>query len=332
MTASRNAWAIRPHPHGKYRMQEFTANGMAAIGWPQTGDLSGCDREQIRKVLRGRYYVEASEQSLGQATGIVDRFINQVKTGDAIIVPDGSVVYFGEVSAPYSWHPDLADEENGYPHWLGVTYCFDKRPLARGELPATLYDALKGRQTVFSVPCGCVEEVLQKPGDYLAFDQFTDQDALPEYIERLSQGLVPGINSTRFEDAVQKVLSLYFPGLRRLATTNAPVGADTDLATTLPGQLNIRIQVKCFQDKAGPLDSWVVTQLRDSMELGDHGIIVTTNRVSDAACIAARAESEKPVGIIDGTEFAQLVFENIDRLTEEVLWSLGLRRSTNLRG
>lgn len=323
------AWAIRPYPHRRYRVPEFLQSQMAAIGWPATGDLTGLDRTQITTKLREAYYASASAQSLGQTVGIVDRFVNQIQIGDAVVIPAADKVYFGRVASPYSFHPDLQGTDLGYPHWIGVNYVFDGHPLLRLELPAVLFAALKGRQTVFGLPADAVAKVVEHRERYCAVD-IPDEEVKTSYGKSLSLGIAPGINSSSFEEAVRKVLSLYFPGLERLATTNAAVG-DTDLKTSLPGGIVVRIQVKCYQDQQGPLTEEAVQQLRGSMELGDHGIVVTTNRVSPEAIKAAETDPSRPISIIEGVEFSQLVFDNLEQLTDQELWSLGLRREIATR-
>jgi len=328
MSPSNSAWAVRPYPDDVYRMAEFLANGMAAIGWLAAGDLTGCDREQIRTRLRDSY--EYEPRRLGQATGSVDRFVNQIKVGDAVAVPDGDKIYFGVVSSEYSFKQHLASGEGGYPHWIGVDYHFGGQPILRSELPAVLFDSLKGRQCVFGLPADAVWDVINHPNRFVAVDT-GDPRVKAEYIKNLSAGKVPGINSPRFEKAVRKVLSFYFPELRPLPTTNAPVGADTDLITDLPGGIVIRVQVKCYRDEWGELREDPVHQLRNSMEIGEHGLIVTTNRASEAAQKLAASDPLKPMGIIDGPEFAQLLFDNLDKLDAEDMWTLGLRRALAVR-
>lgn len=325
MTA--NTWAIRPYPHGIYRVQEFMAHQMAALGWPLAGDLAGCDRERITGKLAP--YNESPRQ-LGQATGIVDRFVNQIEIGDAIAVPDGAEVYFGVVTGGYSFRESLAGDEEGYPHWIAVEYKFGGHPVLREELPALLFDSLKGRQTVFSLPAEEVWRIINNPQSFDAVDT-GDRHTKAEYVKGLLRGTLAGINSPRFEKAVLKVLSFYFPGLLRLATTNAPAGADTDLKTSLPGGIVVRVQVKCYQDEYGELGEYAVRQLRASMEAGEHGLIVTTNRASLAGQQEASSDSLTPIGIIDGPEFAELVFDNLERLDDEDLWTLGLGRALRVR-
>ncbi|SYZ72202.1 hypothetical protein TRIP_C20317 [Candidatus Zixiibacteriota bacterium] len=321
------AWVVRPYPHGKYRMQEFLEKGMVAIGWPSTGDLASKTRDEIGNILKTTYYTGASSGTLGQVTGIVNRFVNQIQEGDTIIVPDGNFIYLGTTTCTYEFRPELQADDQGYPHWVRVDWLFDKRPVVRAELPAILFDSLKGRQTVYGIPSEAIEPVIKSPDSYIAFDASVEFEYKRTYIERLSKGTVPGINSPAFEKAVMRVLRLYFPSLRQLATTNAPVGADTDLIAELPGSVVVRIQVKCFQDKSGLLKPWVVTQLRDSMESGENGIIVTTNRIGQDAREEAERDSERPIDFIDVAEFAQLVFDNQVSLTDQDLWALGLKRS-----
>ena len=323
-----NAWAVKPYPHMIYRMREFLAHRMAAIGWAGTGDLTGWDREQIKAKLRDFYQYEP--RRLGGAAGNIDRFVNQIRVGDAVVVPDGDKIYFGVVTSGYSFKQHLDTNEEGYPHWIGVDYRFGGRPILRSQLPAVLYDSLKGRLAVFSLPADAVWDVINNPNRFVPVDP-GDPEVEAGYASSLSAGKVPGINSTRFEEAVLKILSFYFPGLVRLATTDAPAGADTDLRTSLPGGIIVRVQVKCYQDDRGALGEDAVRQLRDSMELGEHGIIVTTNRASESAQKLADSDSVKPIGMIDGPEFAELVFDNLDRLNDQDIWALGLRRALGLR-
>ncbi len=331
MTKHQPAWVVRPYPNDKYRMVEFLENRMAAIGWPSIRCLKGCDRVCIRERLRNTIYQDTSPQSLGQAVGIIDRFVNQIKAGDAIAVPDGEVVYLGVVSSAYKFQPELQSDQEGYPHWIGVEYKFEGKPLSRHELPAALFDSLKGRQTVFGLPADVVWDVINNQNRYLPVDPGVEQKVKIHYRKALGEGRIPGINSPCFEEAVRKVLSLYYPGLVRLATTNSPVGADTDLRTALPGGVVVRIQVKCYQDTIGPLSKDAVNQLRNSMEEGEHGILVTSGRISDEAYATAESDSHKPIGLISGDEFVDLVFENREQLTDADLWALGLRRAVSTR-
>ena len=65
-----NAWIVRPYPHGKYRIKEFLANNMIAIGWPGIGDLSSCiGLDDIKSRLLA-YYKHHSSRSLESSISI----------------------------------------------------------------------------------------------------------------------------------------------------------------------------------------------------------------------------------------------------------------------
>lgn len=314
------AWVVRPYPHGIYRWSEFKQHGMAALGWPDLGDLSGCSRDGIRDLLARHYYQNASPQALGQATGIVDRFVNQIGPGDAVLVPDGSQIHVGLAADSYSFHPDKSGD--GYPHWIGVHYEF---AALRIRLKAPLHNGLKGRQSVYSIHAGLVADLRENKGEYVGEPPLVDPAEESKYRRRLAEGTVSGINPDSFEDIVRIVLSKALPSLERLPKTNAPPGADTDLLASLPGDIAIRVQVKCYQDKHGHLGRSEVRQLRNSMDRGDHGIVVTSGSIGDDARVEARSDRERPISLVSGHEFTGLILEYMREFTPKELGTLGFR-------
>lgn len=331
MAIANNAWAVRSKPHNIDRIKEFLDKSMAAIGWPELGDLTGLSAAQIRETYVKEYPGE-NQYAVGQRVGLIDRFVN-IQKGDIIAVPYGQKVYFGTVKSEYSFHEELTGDDEGYPHWVGVDYAFDGHAILRNQLSAKLHTAAKGWLSVFGLPLEDAQDVIDNPDRYLpsASSVTDDQKLLEEYVLKLKAGRVPGINENRFEDAVQTLLSCYFPGIVRLGKQNAPPGADTDLLASLPGNVVVRVQVKCYREQLGKLGVDAVTQLRESMNAGDNGIIVTTNEASTEAVKRAERSNEMPITIIDVNEFAEMVFANIDSFDKEDLHRLGLARSTEIQ-
>jgi len=330
MAVANNAWAVRPKPHNIDRIEEFLEKSMAAIGWPLLGDLTGHNTDQIREIYK-KAYPGGGPRSVGQSVGIIGRFVN-IKKGDAIAVPYGGEVYFGTASSEYSFHKEFAGDDVGYPHWVGVDYALDGRAISRNQLPAQLYAALKGRQSVFGLPFEAAQAVINNPRGYQPSKNAREYKELKaKYIKKLKEGNIPGVNDDQFESAVQAVLSFYFPYIKRLGKQNAPPGADTDLLAELPGKVVVRVQVKCFREQLGNLGVAAVEQLRKSMNPGDNGIIVTTNEADADAVALAEKSPERPIDIIDVNEFAEIVFENIDKLRDEDLHRLGLTRPLAIR-
>ena len=317
----RYAWIVRPYPHRFYRVKEFLAKNIVAIGWPCIGDLGSCKSRDDIKTKVMTYYKYFSSQSLGQAAGNVYRFMFDVGDKDYVIVPDGPIVYIGKVISQYKYDPSVDSEDEGYPHQREVEWFHDKRAIPRNLLTGRVYDSLKGRQTVFATYHDDIDGIVKNKKHY--FTQQSNFDLKMEYLNRLQKGLLRNINSNTFEDAVCSLYTRFFPGLRRLATTNSNKG-DTDLLAELPGKVNVKIQVKHFYPEYGEVQDWVVDQLTDSMETGDHGIIITSGTVSISAKKKAEAIVDKTVSFIDGQEFVEHLFEAIDTMPKEALVTFGL--------
>lgn len=325
---SKNAWAVRPYPHMIYRAEQFKKNSMAAIGWPDLGDLAECDREKIREKY-AEHYPDENAHAAGQRVGVIDRFVNQIQEGDIVAIPDGGNVLFGTAKGKYSFHKEFSGEDEGYPHWIGVEYAVE---VLRKDLAAKLQTALKGWMTVFGIPYELARYAMDNLGKREEADIAKENAELKEaYVEKLLQGGIPGANETQIEEAVKVLLSDSFPGLDRLDPENTSTRADADLWTELPGNLVVRIQIKCDQADRGELGMAAVKQLHRSMLAGDTGIIVTTNKASRQARKFAAESAKKPVGIIDAHEFAELVFKKIDEWSDEDLRLFGLTRSYKFR-
>jgi len=319
----RHAWIVRPYPHRKYRVKEFLHMNKVAIGWPCIGDLSSKnDKEAIKKAILS-YYSYSSPQSLAQAVGTIYRFQTEIKKDDYVLVPDGRLVYIGIIDSEYMYDSAVDSENEGYPHQRSVKWLYDKKAIIRNKLTGRVYDSLKGQQTVFATYHDDIEEIIRsKKHD---FTQQPNFDLKQEYLTRLQRGLLRNVNSNTFEEAVRLLFQDYFPGIRRLATTAGKAG-DTDLLAELRGNVTIRIQVKHFYPSQGEIEGWVVDQLSDSMNPGDHGVIVTSGVIGDSARKKAELFTDKTISFIDGEEFVEILFEAIDNMDKDTLAVFGLTR------
>lgn len=315
-----NAWVVRPNPGGEFRLDEFLSDNMVAIGWSSAGDFDGCDRSNIKTRLKEEY--GHGPYKLGQEASQIDWFVNEISTGDWILVPDGSRIFFGEITSQYTYVPTLVNED--YAHHRDVEWQYDKQAIERSKLPEKLYSQLKNQRTVFEVDAKAVKDTLETRGT--EFAQGPLVDVQERYLKKLQKGKLNRVNSNTFEDAVATVLGAHYPGLTRQATHTDNQG-DTDLQTDLPGGVTVRVQVKYYRPTKGELGPDVVAQLADSMSAGDNGIIITSGTISDEAREAATNRDEK-IEFIDGTDFVQLLFENLDEFQVGELYDLGLTPRT----
>ncbi len=121
----KNAWLIRPFPHGKQRFSEFLERGIIAVGWPKIGNLTGKSRGQLKEILSKPPY-SYDGLRLGNAYASIDIFINQMHSGDLLLMPNGDDIYFGEITSVYYYDSFTDNDEDGYPHqrkakWLTHT-------------------------------------------------------------------------------------------------------------------------------------------------------------------------------------------------------------------
>ncbi len=138
-----NAWLIRPYPHKLPRLSEFLDKKIIAVGWPCIGNLKGKSREELKETLSKPPY-SYEGLILGNAYATIDIFVNQMNTGDLLLMPNGDDIYLGKISSDYYLDPTVDNDTDGYPHqrkaeWLKNT--------SRKELSKELRSSLKVHRT-----------------------------------------------------------------------------------------------------------------------------------------------------------------------------------------
>ena len=114
-----NLFQIKTQPLGIERKDLFLTEGVICIGYPNTGDLTNVDKDEIREILRRASGWESSQ--LGNHLGIVNAFVHTMAEGDTVLIADQDWVHIGEVG-PYQFDATL--DESGLSHrrpvrWLG---------------------------------------------------------------------------------------------------------------------------------------------------------------------------------------------------------------------
>ena len=80
------AWLVRGGEQGE-REEMALGRGLVIAGWEELGDISRCEsREGIRQVLRATY-PEVSDKVIGNWTGQLWRFKEQMRAGDLVVMP-----------------------------------------------------------------------------------------------------------------------------------------------------------------------------------------------------------------------------------------------------
>lgn len=139
----KNAWLVRPFPHGNKRLNEFKQNNIIAVGWPNIGDLTGKSREEIKTILSGAPY-SLEGLALGNAYATIDIFVNRMQKGDLVLVPDGDDIYFAAITSAYFLDSTVDNSTDGYPHQRRIKWLSDT---SRKDLSSALRSSLKVHRT-----------------------------------------------------------------------------------------------------------------------------------------------------------------------------------------
>lgn len=139
----KNAWLVRPIPHGKNRVSEFKEKQIVAVGWPCIGDLNSKSREDLKQLLSEPPY-SLNGLALGNAYATIDIFVNQMQISDLVLMPNGDDIYFGEITSSYYIDSTVDSDDEGYPHQRMVKWISDT---SRKELSMDLRSSLKVHRT-----------------------------------------------------------------------------------------------------------------------------------------------------------------------------------------
>lgn len=139
----KQTWLVRPVPHGTNRIEEFRAQNIIAIGWPELQDLTGFSREGLKALLAQAPY-GYSGLALGNAYATIDIFVNQMHPGDLVLVANGDDIYFAEITSKYQFND--AHTDDGYPHQRTVKWLLPAS-ISRQTLSKELRSSLKVHRT-----------------------------------------------------------------------------------------------------------------------------------------------------------------------------------------
>lgn len=170
----KNAWLVRPFPHGTKRLDEFKTQNIVAVGWPGIGDLTNKSREDIKEILSREPY-QLNGLELGNAYATIDIFVNRMQVGDLILTPDGDDIYFGEIIGDYYMESTVDNDSSGYPHQRKVKWLKDT---SRKNLSMPLRSSLKVHRTTANLSDHAAEiESLANGKDYKA-EKFDEKNVI----------------------------------------------------------------------------------------------------------------------------------------------------------
>ena len=148
----KKVWAVRAGRYGE-REEACIAENIAIAGWPELNEELPASQgsSAIRRILE-RTYEGESKRVLGNWEGQLDRFVNEMRAGDYLIMPrKGGTIAVGivageddpEVKGGYHFR---SEAKPGYQHVRGVKWCVDDIP--RSHLADDLRNSYSDRKSV----------------------------------------------------------------------------------------------------------------------------------------------------------------------------------------
>lgn len=205
-----HGWLVRgANVHGRNLIPSWLTEGYCSLAYPELGEVpSGRTRSQIDGQL-AEMLPDLSVRQRAIHVGVLDRFLNQIQTGDIVATVDGAKVYVGTINGPATWI-DTVEHLDG--RRRPVRWANAGSPFTRDQLTSATRDRLSGQMTVstlgpevaeFAALAGIdpdldptevtpeppVSEpvVLPEPTADLASDLFVDQNWLSETVDLLRE-------------------------------------------------------------------------------------------------------------------------------------------------
>lgn len=155
------AWMLRPKPHDINRMREFIDKSIVAIGWPELASLEGKGKSYLNSELP-KHFPNDTIVQIGIAAGTIDRFVNEIRVGDILIVPNDKDIYFCKVTSGYCYDMTKSSDTEGYPHQRKVQWI--KGPVRREDIPESVRGSLRAPRTLADLSHH-IDDILSYIGD-----------------------------------------------------------------------------------------------------------------------------------------------------------------------
>lgn len=128
-SATRPLWLLAPG-EGGHLWQEWFRSGTAAIGWNETGDLTGLEGIEAFREAVMESYPDAGASKVGR---MLHDFAVEMEPGDIVVAKEGrrAVLGWGIVSSDYRFD----DSKDPFHHCRGVDWKIDQRT----DLPESIW-------------------------------------------------------------------------------------------------------------------------------------------------------------------------------------------------
>lgn len=329
---SKNYFMVRT----KEIVKENSNSDIINVGWGRV-DLSKAKFEEINNQIKEEYLLSKCAIQVGRELNQIKRFMN-IRGGDIIITPFGSSIMIAVAKCKYH-------ENNEFGNKLVVEFYKDKNGcnlnIPRNELSEKFQRRLRVRGTTVADYQEFASEInkIINSENYQFFTEISV--AINSDTDKFKENLLYNIRNGNthlqtggigLEKLVRELVEIDGYDARINAKTAFTGKADADITAEktdyLFGDIKVLIQVK---HHTGLSDDYGINQLKLIKESGlydfDYLVFVTSAKISDEN----RNLAEKvDIKVIDGDELINWIYDDIDKLSDDTLYELGISTTPHL--
>lgn len=328
-------WLFRAGKNGEYE-NKFINENRIYLTWDDLNiNLNSIKfKEDLYKILVDHYNLEKEKTAINWASQIWP-IAHRIEKGDWIVLPSkiNRTIHFGEVVGDYQYDKSLGSP---YYHYRDVKWFAMDVP--RDRFDQDILYSLGAFMTVCKIHRNNAEERIKdmyknnwnaKPRSSKELVNEVDEPStidFNEYIfDRISERIIQKFKGHRMEDLINEILKA-----KGFTTYRSPEGADqgVDLlasADTLGfGSPKICVQIKT-QDN--PVDRPTLDQLIGTMSNynADYGLLVSWSGFKTSVIKEIPKQFFK-VRLWDSQKVIEEIFENYDKLSDEIKTEIPLKR------
>lgn len=313
----KKAWMVRS---GGGDYIELFENGLVAISFSTPTNLSGLDREAIRKVYTEQNPDISGPKASGDV-GMLHRFTNEIQVGDGVLTYDPSTRKYmvGEIASDYFF--DASAE--GLAHKRKVKW--REKQVARDDLKISTRNGLGSTLTLFKLSetyWSDVQAALEGKPSSAIEEEPSDEEVSEESKRSLQENARERVKDKIVSLDDQEMEELLAGLLRAMGfkATVSPIGPDRGVdVIASPDGLGLqepRIKAEVKHRKNTQIGSQDIRSFIGALRAGDRGIYLSTGGFTREAKYEAE-RSNIPLTLLDLDGFARLIETHYDSFDTE---------------
>jgi predicted Mrr-cat superfamily restriction endonuclease len=285
-----------------------------AIGWIELAETYGDFAKLVSsgklKEAYSQVYSKDSELVKSIGCGQIIRFVKEIEIGHVVFVPDSGKqrVLIGRVTGPNiyreHWEDDCSYLNRRTVEWM--------KTIDRGKLPEKLKSSLGSMLTVFSLDSRAEQIQLLISGQA---PKQGEKTVTGESLANLIVDRLFDLSPREFEEFVKQVLNVIgFEAATMSYVADGGVDVTGNLSAEGLAEVQLRVQVKRTSCKTGVED---VLKLRGALGADDHGAVISLSGFTAKAIEEAEHSGKKPILLVDGGRFAELLLRHFDEIDQK---------------